>query len=154
MVLVAFDTLDYVKELEGIGISRDQAEVQAKAMNKAMQSYDQNTRKELVTKGDIQDQRLEMKDDIFLLERKIDTTRLDLEKKIDDVRTELKEDIQRLDKKIDNIHNELKILDKKIEATAQLVPMEILKLENRLTLRLGVMMAASVAMIAALVKWL
>ncbi len=83
---VAFDTLDYTKELESAGFTPEQAEVQAKAL------------------GRIVDERLATKQDIASLQR----------------------DIKELEE----------------------------RLTYRLTLRMGTMLAASVAAIAAPVKLL
>ncbi len=81
---VAFDTLEYAKELEAAGFTAEQAEVQAKALAR------------------IVDERLATKQDIALLQR----------------------DIKELEE----------------------------RLTYRLTLRMGTMLAASVAAITALVK--
>ena len=85
-VTVAFDTLDYAKELEAAGFTPEQAEVQAKAL------------------GRIVDEKLATKQDIASLQR----------------------DIKEMEE----------------------------RLTYRLTLRMGTMLAASVAVIAALVKLL
>jgi len=72
MTSITFDSLGYVKKLEAAGFTRQQAEAQADALReqteaqaaalqKALDKYDEASRKDLATKGDIQDVRLEMK---------------------------------------------------------------------------------------------
>ena len=71
MTAITFDSLGYAKKLEEAGFTRQQAEVQASALreqldaqNNAFQrlieNYDESSRKELATKGDVQDVRLEI----------------------------------------------------------------------------------------------
>ena len=71
MTAITFDSLGYAKKLEEAGFTRQQAEVQASALreqldaqNNAFQrlieNYDESSRKELATKGDVQDTRLEI----------------------------------------------------------------------------------------------
>jgi len=89
MVTITFDSLGYAKKLEAAGFTREQAEVQAdafriqteaqaEAIQKALSKYDEASRKELATKGDVQDVRLEIQD-----------VRLEIQ----DVRNELKAEI-------------------------------------------------------------
>ncbi len=92
MTAITFDSLGYAKKLEEAGFTRQQAEVQANALreqldaqNNAFQrlieNYDESSRKELATKGDVQDTRLE-----------IEKVRAEVEK----VRAELKTDIEKV----------------------------------------------------------
>lgn len=67
MTTTTFDTLGYAKKLEAAGFTRAQAEAQAEilreqteAQNSALQKALENRDKELSTKGDIQDVRLEI----------------------------------------------------------------------------------------------
>ena len=72
MTAVTFDALDYFERLKAAGVPEAQAKVQAEtlrrqadaqaaALQKALDKYDEASRKDLATKGDIQDVRLEMK---------------------------------------------------------------------------------------------
>jgi len=61
MVSVTFDTLGYFEKLKAAGVPDAQAKVQVEAMQDVVRQYDESSRKELATKGDIQDVRLEMK---------------------------------------------------------------------------------------------
>ena len=71
MTTMTFDSLGYFEKLKSAGVPEEQAKVQATALreqldaqNTAVQrlieSYDESSRKELATKGDIQDVRLEI----------------------------------------------------------------------------------------------
>ena len=72
MTTVTFDALGYFEKLKAAGFTeeqakaqatalREQTETQAAALQKALDKYDEASRKDLATKGDIQDVRLEMK---------------------------------------------------------------------------------------------
>ena len=61
MVSVTFDTLGYFEKLKAAGVSDAQAKVRVEAMQDVVRQYDESSRKELATKGDIQNVRLEMK---------------------------------------------------------------------------------------------
>ena len=82
MTSITFDSLGYVKKLEAAGFTRQQAEAQADALReqteaqaaalqKALDKYDEASRKDLATKGDIQDVRGE----ILRLENKIEANK-------------------------------------------------------------------------------
>lgn len=71
MTTITFDSLGYAKKLEEAGFTRQQAEIQAialreqldaqnNAFQKLIETYDESSRKELATKGDVQDVRLEI----------------------------------------------------------------------------------------------
>lgn len=61
MTTATFDTLGYFEKLKAAGFTEEQARVQVEAMQGFVRSYDEASRSELATKGDIQDVRLEMK---------------------------------------------------------------------------------------------
>ena len=60
MTSTTFDTLDYFEKLKAAGFTEMQAKVQVEAMQGVVKSYDEASRKELATKGDIQDLKNEM----------------------------------------------------------------------------------------------
>ena len=71
MTTTTFDTLSYFEKLKAAGVPDEQAKVQAEAMRQqveaqrialqtALDKYDEASRKELATKGDVQDVRLEI----------------------------------------------------------------------------------------------
>ncbi len=72
MTVTAFDALEYFERLKAAGMPEELAKVQAEtmrrqadaqsaALQRALDRYDEASRRELATKGDIQDVRLEMK---------------------------------------------------------------------------------------------
>ena len=72
MTVTAFDALEYFEKLKTAGMPeelakiqaetmRRQADAQSAALQRALDRYDEASRRELATKGDIQDVRLEMK---------------------------------------------------------------------------------------------
>ena len=72
MTVTAFDALEYFEKLKTAGMPeelakiqaetmRRQADAQSAALKRALDKYDDASRRELATKGDIQDVRLEMK---------------------------------------------------------------------------------------------
>ena len=62
MTTTTFDTLSYFEKLKAAGVPGAQAKVQVEVMQGVVQQYDEASRKELATKGDIQDVRNELKD--------------------------------------------------------------------------------------------
>ena len=93
MTSITFDSLGYVKKLEAAGFTRQQAEAQADALReqteaqaaalqKALDKYDEASRKDLATKGDIQDVRTEIQD--------VRTEIQDVRNEVQDVRLEMK----------------------------------------------------------------
>ena len=62
MTAITFDTLDYFEKLKAAGFTEVQARVQVEAMQGVVRTYDEASRKDLATKGDIQDVRNEIHD--------------------------------------------------------------------------------------------
>lgn len=62
MTTITFDTLGYFERLKAAGMPEAQAKVQVEAIQDIVKSYDESSRKELATKGDIQDVRGEIQD--------------------------------------------------------------------------------------------
>ena len=50
---ITFDTLDYIEKLKTAGFTEAQARVQVEAMQGVVRQYDDASRKELATKGDL-----------------------------------------------------------------------------------------------------
>jgi len=76
MVTTTFDTLGYFERLKAAGVPETQAKVQVEAMQDVVKAYDESSRKDLATKGDIQDTRKEIQD---------------VRKEVQDVRTEIQD---------------------------------------------------------------
>ena len=60
MTTLTFDSLDYFERLKAAGVPEAQAKVQASVLQTALNMHDETSRKELATKGDVQDVRLEI----------------------------------------------------------------------------------------------
>lgn len=60
MTQATFDALQYFEKLKSAGFTEAQARVQVEAMQGVVKSYDEASRKDLATKGDIQDVRNEI----------------------------------------------------------------------------------------------
>ena len=93
MTTVTFDALGYFEKLKAAGFTeeqakaqatalREQTETQAAALQKALDKYDEASRKDLATKGDIQDVRTEIQD--------VRTEIQDVRNEVQDVRLEMK----------------------------------------------------------------
>ena len=106
MTAITFDSLGYAKKLEEAGFTRQQAEIQAialreeleaqsSAFQKLIATYDESSRKELATKGDVQDTRLE----IEKVRAEVEKARAEVEKvraEVEKIRAEVKTDIKAL----------------------------------------------------------
>ena len=86
MAALPFDALGYFEELKNVGFTEAQAKVQASALQTALNRHDEARRKELPTRGDLQDVRTE----------------------IQNVRTDLKEDIQDVRLEIEKVRKEIR----------------------------------------------
>lgn len=90
MTTTTFDPLAYFEKLKEAGVPEPQARVQAEGMraqseaiHAAIKNYDESRKRELVTKGDLQDTRLK-------LEKEIQEVRLEVEKVRADLTVEIK----------------------------------------------------------------
>lgn len=116
MSIKYFDTLEYVQRLEAFNVPREQASFQAKQLESALETavqyvkhdiHEEIDNKELATKGDILELKMEFKGDIASLrgELKGDIASLhgELKGDIAFLRSELKGDIISLDSKIKDL---------------------------------------------------
>ena len=86
MAAFPFDALGSFEKLKNVGFTEAQAKVQASALQTALNRHDEARRKELPTRGDLQDVRTE----------------------IQNVRTDLKEDIQDVRLEIEKVRKEIR----------------------------------------------
>ena len=141
-----FDSLGYFEKLKDAGVPEPQARVQADtlrqqteaqrvALQSALDRYDEASRRELATRGDVQDVRGEIQE----VRSELQEVRSELKEDIQNVRNEMKEDMQ-------NVRNELKedIQDVRIEMKA----MEI----RLLKWQLGIMTAGFGGLMAIMAK--
>ena len=135
--VMTFDTLAYAKKLQAVGFTEAQAEVQAETLVELMEER-------LATKLDIEVVRRDMKEMETGLKRDMKEMETGLKRDIEVVRRDMKEMETGLKRDMKEMETGLKRDMKEME----------LRLTHNLTLRLGGMMAASVAVVAALVKLL
>ena len=100
---IIFDNRNYVSRLEQAGFTRMQAEVQAEvltehsetlraALQPLLRFYEETAHKDLATKGDVLDTRLE----IEKVRAEVEKVRADLKVDIEKVRSDLKADIEKI----------------------------------------------------------
>ncbi|MDE5833470.1 MAG: hypothetical protein K2H64_10930 [Desulfovibrio sp.] len=75
MTTTTFDALAYFEKLKAAGVPEEQAKVQANAFRDFSAIQEENNRKELATKGDINDVRLEMKEIEMRLSERIEASK-------------------------------------------------------------------------------
>ncbi len=133
MKAIAFDTLEFVKRLRAANFSEAQAEAMVEAIAAVVTE-------QLATKGDIAELRLE-----------IEAVKRELKGDIDAVKRELKAEIDAVRR---DLGAEIGTIRRDLGTEIDAVRREIKDTEYRLTIRLGGMLAAAVAVVAALVKLL
>lgn len=107
---VGFDALGYFTRLKDAGIPdiqariqaealQEHAELQARELHEAIRRHDEHNRKELATRGDIQDVRLEVekvRGDVEKTRADVEKVRAELKTDIEKIRAELKTDIEKV----------------------------------------------------------
>ena len=122
---IVVDSLAYARKLEQAGFSRQQAEAQAEvfqeqgerlraALQPILAFYEEATRKDLATRGDVLDTRLEIEKVRADLKSDIETTRVEVEKvradlttRIEQIRAELKSDIETTRAEVEKVRADL-----------------------------------------------
>ena len=144
-----FNALAYSKELEQAGFSRDQAEATINVFYRFME-HNFSTKSDLMdVKGelkiDIMNLRSELKEDIANLRSElkedIANLRSELKEDIANLRSELKEDIASLRSDFAKLRNEFAELKYQFSS-----------LENRMTIKFGLMQATTIGILAAIIK--
>lgn len=119
-----FNALAYSKELERAGFSREQAEATINVFFKFME-YN------FATKTDLTEANYDLKSSMTQL-------RVELKKEMNDLRTELKAEM-----------NELRI---ELKTEISDIRYQISALENKMTIKFGLMQAATIGILAAIIK--
>ena len=136
MRTVAFDTHAHVKRLVAAGFTETQAEAEVQVISELIED-------QLATKHDIELLRLDMKE----LETKL---RLEIES----LRRDMKEMETKLRLEIESIRREIELLRRDMKEMDTGLRHDMKEMEYRLTIRLGLMLAGAIAVVAALVKLL
>lgn len=123
-----FNTLHYAKMLEEVGFTREQSETSVKILVEIMED-------KLASKQDLQDFRTASKQDLqdhrIATKQDLKDLRVEVKQEIQDLRVEVKQEIQ--DLRVDMKHS-------------------LAQLESKLTIRMGVMLTASIGVLAAIQK--
>ena len=138
---ITFDTLAYAKKLIAVGVPVLQAEVQAETFSEVIEDN-------FAKKKDLKELEVSLKRDIKEFE-------VSLKSDIKELEVGLNRDIKELEVSLKRDMNELEVgLKRDIKELELKVYRDMKEVEMRLTIRLGAMMAASIAIVAALVKLL
>ena len=129
---VAFDTLAYANKLKQGGFSDDQAEVLAEVQADSVR--------------DLIDEKLATKHDIALVKQDIKELESSTKKEIEFV----KQDIKELEM---NLTRDIKELESSTKKEIELVRKEIELLKRDLTVRLGLMLIGTVALVTGLMEF-
>ncbi|WP_440867700.1 coiled-coil domain-containing protein [Symbiopectobacterium purcellii] len=140
---VAFDTQEFVETLENAGLPKDQAKAISLVVRKSHEVAD------LATKRDLEDVRKDLSADIAEVKREIADVRKDLSAEIADVRKDLSAEIADVRK---DLSAEIADVRKDMTAGFDKINDKFEKLGMQMTIRLGLMVAAAVSIIAAILK--
>ena len=132
MAAITFDSLDYFEKLKDAGVPEAQAKVQANALQTALNRYDEASRKDLATRGDLQDVRSELKEEIQNVRTELKEDIQNVRNEIQDVRTELKEDIQDVRLEVEKVRAQSRESELRLQAEIEKVRKEIQGTETRL----------------------
>jgi len=99
---LAFDTHQYVKELQEVGVPEKQAEVQVKMFSDVLERREQLYKQHLASKQDLEDTKV-------LLRQDIADVKLDLKQDIADVKLDLKQDITDVRQELKDVKHHLEV---------------------------------------------
>ena len=124
--------LRYTEELEKVGFTPEQAK---KSVQLWMDLMDQN----FATKADF-------KEHYFMTKADMQALQFDMK----DLRSELQTDMKELRSEL---QTDMKDMESRLQVDMQNIRIDLKSLENKLTVRLGIMMAASIGIISTIVNF-
>ena len=141
---IIFDNRNYVSRLEQAGFTRMQAEVQAEvltehsetlraALQPLLKFYEETAHKDLATKGDVLDTRLE----IEKVRAEVEKVRADLKVDIENTRVE----VEKVRAEVEKVRADLKTDIEKIRADAEKNKFDLLKWQIGIGIALVAIMA-------------
>ena len=141
---IIFDNRNYVSRLEQAGFTRMQAEVQAEvltehsetlraALQPLLRFYEETAHKDLATKGDVLDTRLE----IEKVRAEVEKVRADLKVDIENTRVE----VEKVRAEVEKVRADLKTDIEKIRADAEKNKFDLLKWQIGIGIALVAIMA-------------
>ena len=155
-----FDSLGYFEKLKDAGVPEPQARVQADtlrqqteaqrvALQSALDRYDEASRRELATRGDVQDVRGEIQE----VRSELQEVRSELKEDIQNVRSELQNVRSELKEDMQNVRSELQNVRSELKEDIQNVRIEMKAMEIRLLKwQLGIMTAGFGGLVAIMAK--
>ena len=145
---VTFDTHAFVKRLTQVGMPEDQAEILAKGQSDLYERLVTKEYFESTLSHELEKLRTELKNDIEKL-------RAELKHDIETVRTELKHDIETVKAELKHELEEHKAANRQALKELELtLTHNIKEMEQKLIIKLGVLLGVSVTILAALIKFL
>ena len=164
-----FDTHAFVKRLTKVGMPEDQAEILAKGQSDL---YERLVTKEhleqklgaleLTLRNELEKLRAELKNDIDRVQANLETVRAELKNDIDrvqanleQVKAELKNDIEKLRAELKHELDQHKAANRQALKELELTLTHNMKeMEQKLVIKLGMLLGVSVTILAALIKFL
>jgi len=131
----------YTKELEKAGFSKEQAE---KSIQIWMDLMDQN----FATKADFKEHYFMTRNDLVTLEQKIKVEMNQRFNKVDDQFNKIDDQFNKVDNQFNKVDDRFSGIDKRLDS----IEAKFEKLESSLIIKLGIMMAASISIVAAIVS--
>lgn len=143
-----FNALAYSKELEQAGFSRDQAEATINVFFKFME-YN------FATKTDITGANYDIKSAVTQLRAELKSLSVELHSEIAQLRTEFKTELNELRIELRaELKREISELRTELKTEISDLRYQISNIENRMTIKFGLMQAATIGILAALIKFL
>ncbi len=137
---LAFDTLAYAKKLKAAGFTDLQAEVQTEALVEIVEGR-------LATRQNLKETEAGLK-------LNIESVRSDLKETEAALRRDMKEMEAGLKLDIESVRSDLKETEAALKLDIESIRRDMKEMEQRLTIRLGGLIATSIIIVAALVKLL
>jgi hypothetical protein len=147
MTAVAFDTYAMVRRLKASGFSEDQAE----AITGALKDGRESDLASLATKADLRESEVALRTDL----RDVETSlRTDLRETEDRLKTDLRETEGRLEGKITDLSQKVTDLSHRVDLGLAAGRADMRLLEQRMTVKLGALVAAGIGIMIAAFRYL
>ncbi len=131
--MATYNALKYTQRLEDAGFTREQAQETVKTV---IETVDDN----FATKFDLKEMEYALRGDIQSVRTELYVVRAELKQDIQALRTELKQDIQ-------DLRTELYAVRAELKQDIQDLRHDMKQMESRLTIKMGAMMMAGIAIL-------
>ena len=150
-----FDTHAFVKRLTQVGMPEDQAEILAKGQSDLYERLVTKEYFEFTLNHELEKLRAELKNDIARVQANLEQVKAELKNDIEKLRTELKHDIETVKAELKHELEEHKAANRQALKELELtLTHNIKEMEQKLIIKLGVLLGVSVTILAALIKFL